>query len=366
MAHFAYTGLRKDLPEVRESAFYLCTDTRELYFGENLFTEAVRPYSGDKPTTPAIGVLYVNTDTGVGEFYTGTEWIPVIGGNSDADDVYFTNDLIFTYQFGKYSPVGGKVTVPANGKSLTELFEDAYAEDQIPSIAQPSVTLTSSQVKAYEVGTEVTPSYSASLVAGSYEYGPATGVVVTAWAVTNTDGGSLTTATGTFDEITVEDDTDYDIVAKATHSAGAVPKTALGNDYDEGKIAIGTKQATKTSITGYRNTFYGTLTSKDGGITSDLVRSLPMKTNNASGNGNSISVAVPVGAIRVMFAYPATLRDVTSVQDINGMNAEIKSAFTQNIVSVDGVNEYVGKDYKVYVMDMASANDTANTYKVTI
>ena len=65
MAHFMYTGLKANLPEVRENAFYLCTDTREIYFGADLFTEAVRTYTGEKPATPATGVLYVNTDTKV-------------------------------------------------------------------------------------------------------------------------------------------------------------------------------------------------------------------------------------------------------------------------------------------------------------
>lgn len=56
----------------------------------------------------------------------------------------------------------------------------------------------------------------------------------------------------------------------------------------------------------------------------------------------------------------------SSVQDVNGMNAEVKTAFTKTVVSVEGANGYQAIDYKVYVMDMANANDTANTYKVTI
>ena len=75
MAHFVYTGLKANLPEVRENAFYLCTDTREIYFGADLFTEAVRTYTGEKPATPATGVLYVNTDTKVGEIWTGSAWV---------------------------------------------------------------------------------------------------------------------------------------------------------------------------------------------------------------------------------------------------------------------------------------------------
>lgn len=365
MAHFVYTGLKANLPEVRENAFYLCTDTREIYFGADLFTEAVRTYTGEKPATPATGVLYVNTDTKVGEIWTGSAWVQLFGGSS-TDDIVFTEDLVFTYQFGKYTPVGGKVTVPAKDKTLTELLNDAFAEDQNPTVTQPSVTLTAAKIKAYEVGTKVSPDYSAVLNAGSYEFGPATGIVASAWKVTNTDGGEKTTASGTFDEITVGDDTAYSITAEATYADGAMPKTALEKDYAAGQIKAGKKTATKSKISGYRNSFYGFLTAKDGVVNSALVRALSGKSNKALAAGNSFTISIPVGAIRVVFAYPASLRDVNSVQDVNGMNAEVKTAFTQSVVSVEGANGYDGIDYKVYVMDMANANDTANTYKVTI
>ena len=66
------------------------------------------------------------------------------------------------------------------------------------------------------------------------------------------------------------------------------------------------------------------------------------------------------------FAYPATIRDVSSVQDVNGLNAEIKTAFTMITVSVLGANDYSGIDYKVYYIDYAKPNDAQNTYRVTI
>ena len=227
------------------------------------------------------------------------------------------------------------------------------------------MTITCKQIAAYEVGSKVTPAYTASLSAGSYTYGPATGITATAWSVTD---GTATkdTASGSFDELTVGDATSYAITATATHGEGAVPVTNLGNEYAAGKIAAGNKSKTTGKITGYRNSFYGTLEAKDGEVNSALVRSLSGKSGKALAAGNSFNLAIPVGAIRVVFAYPATLRDVSSVQDVNGMNAEVKTAFTKTVVSVEGANGYQAIDYKVYVMDMANANDTANTYKVTI
>ena len=305
--------------------------------------------------------------------FDGANWA-AMDGNYSAENVYFANDLTYTANIGVLSvPSSGSGTLAAAGKNVKDVFASILAKEKNPSATQPAVTATCEQLGAYEVGTSVTPSYSASLSAGSYTYGPATGVVATAWSVTN-GTATKSEATGSFDALTVADNTSYSITATATHGEGASPVTNLGNEYAAGKIAAGNKSGTAyknassrnvTKITGYRNSFYGTLTAKDGELNSALVRGLG-KSNKALAAGNTFSVSIPVGAIRVVFAYPATLRDVNSVQDVNGMNAEIKSAFTKSVVSVEGANGYDAIDYKVYVMDMAKANDAANTYKVTI
>lgn len=326
-------------------------------------------WAANKDYVPASGEPCLDLDTGLVKYGNGTdtyENLPISSETYDANNIYFAEDLILTYAFGKYQPQNGKVVVPANGKSVAQLFADAYAEDVMPQITQPSVTLTSSQIKAYEVGTKVAPAYTAAFNKGVYEFDSDTGVSVASWAVTDTNGGSKTAASGSFDEFTVADDTNYSITAVANYGDGAVPKTALGNEYPAGKIAAGSKSKTTGKITGYRNSFYGTLTAKDGTVDSALIRGLSGKSGRALAAGNSFNITIPVGAIRVVFAYPATLRDVSSVQDVNGMNAEIKTAFTKSVVSVEGANGYQAIDYKVYVMDMANANDTANTYKVTI
>ena len=264
-----------------------------------------------------------------------------------------------------------------NDKTLSpfqDVLASILAKEKNPTATQPAVNVTCAQLGAYEVGTSVTPSYKAALSAGSYTYGPGTGITATKWSVSN-GADTKETAEGTFDAIIVADNTNYAITATATHGEGAVPVTNLGNAYPAGKISAGTKSGTAyksasakatTKITGYRNSFYGTLTEKDGEINSVLVRGLATKSNKALANGNSINLTIPVGAKRVMFAYPATLRDVSSVLDVNGLNAEIKSGFTKSVVSVEGAAGYQAIDYKVYVLDYANANDAANTYKVTI
>lgn len=76
-----YKGLKANLPASREAnSFYLCTDSRELYFGAELYTEPVRFYTGTKPTAPAQGVLYIEENTGAAEVWNGTAWKPVLKG----------------------------------------------------------------------------------------------------------------------------------------------------------------------------------------------------------------------------------------------------------------------------------------------
>lgn len=71
-----YCGLKANLPAVREQAFYLTTDTHEVYFGQNLYTEPVR-FVPERETTPAQGVLYI-LPSGLGEVYDGSAWKTVI------------------------------------------------------------------------------------------------------------------------------------------------------------------------------------------------------------------------------------------------------------------------------------------------
>lgn len=284
----------------------------------------------------------------------------------DAKNVMFSQDMIFTEKFGKYTPSGGKVTVPSNDKSLLATLLDAFAEDQNPSVTQPAVSIASSDFKAYEVGTKVTPKYNATLSAGNYQFGPATGITAKSWSVKDNAGqvNTLETASGSFPKLTVEDGTSYSITAVATYDAGAMPKTALGSDYPAGQIKAGSKSATKGTITGYRNGFYGTFTEAKE-LNSANIRTLT-KSNRAVTAGTVWNVSIPVGAMRVVFAYPATLREVNSVLDVNGLNAEIKSAFKSMTVSVLGANDAAGIDYRVYYTDYAKPNDKQNTYKVTI
>ena len=282
-------------------------------------------------------------------------------GNYSADNVYFNDDLTYTANIGvKTVPSSGSGTISAKGKNVKQVLADILALEKNPKTTQPSISLNSSNIGAKEVGTRIAIAYSFSSNPGSYTYGPNTGVTFSNYSATFGEE-TVTGANGTFTEIQVGDNTNLTISGTASHTAGAIPKTNIGNDYAAGQIQAGTKSASKGALTGFRNMFYGTLTTKDE-LTSAVIRSLTGKKATATGN---ISVSIPTGALRVVVAVPSN-RTVSKVLDVNGLNANITGAFTKTTVSVEGANGYTAKEYNVYYTDYAAANDKANTYTVTI
>lgn len=299
-----------------------------------------------------------------GYAYNGSEWA-AMDGNYNAENVYFAKDLITTSAIGNITLTNGQATIAAEGKNLKQVFETIFVKEKNPTVTQPSVSVSLSGAGAKEVGTKVTPSYNATFNKGSYEYGPDTGLTAT-WAVKDSRNEEGTAAAGSFSELEVGDNTNYTVTATATYGAGATPLTNIGNPYAAGAIVAGSKNGTSSAITGYRNSFYGTLTEMPEALSSSTIRGLSGKANAKWTNGKTFTISIPVGAKAVIFAYPATLRDVTSVKDVNGLSAEVKSAFIKSTLSVEGANAYAGADYKVYVSEFAEAVQKANTYNVTI
>lgn len=319
-------------------------------------------------TSPAQGDIGVVKETIsddhvqiTGYVYNGSTWV-AMDGNYDANNVYFAKDLVFTQTFGKYVPdSSGSVTIPTatDGMSLQSLFENAYSEEKNPKITQPSTSVSLTGAGAKEVGTEFTPNYSVGFNAGSYEYGPATGVTATAYAVTDTNSGSADTQTGSFTQFTVEDGTNYTVSVTTTHTAGAVPKTNLGGDYAAGQIQAGTKTAQSSAVTGFRSMFAGAVVSAIN-IDSAGIRSLTGKKGQFAKNFN---LTVPEGCTQVVIALP-NKHTLTKVADQNAFGTDIVGSFTLQTAQVEGLNGYTAAEYNVYVYAPSAALG-ANTYVVT-
>lgn len=302
--------------------------------------------------------------------YEGESW-KAMDGNYNATNVFFDSDLTLTAAVGVQTiPSSGSKTLETTGKNIKQVLDMLFASRKTPTRTEPAVTVTASNSKSYEVGTKVSPTYSASLSAGSYTYGPATGVTAASWSVA-LNGETLTTASGTFAEMTVEDSTNVRIAATATYEAGAVPKDNLGNELTDSnelakcQIQAGSKVGYGSYIKGFRNMFYGSK------VTPVELNSANLRAiTSAASTTASVKVTVVEGAKQVIVAVPAG-RKITKVADEGAFGTDIFSEFVKSTVSVGGadatpenIGEYA-KDYNVYVYSPATALG-ANTYTVTV
>lgn len=298
--------------------------------------------------------------------HDGETWLPMTE-YYNAANVIFPENLKTTYPMGNITLTNGQAEIQNAGKSALETWNMIYVKEKQPNVTQPSVSITFNQAKAYEVGTSVTPSYTATLNPGSYEYNDnhATGITASSWSVTDTEGHTATTNTGTFDAITVDDNTAYSITATANYDDSPnTPLTNLGNAADSSKkILAGSKSATSGKVTGYRNTFYGTLTEAKDALTSDDIRALT-KSGKALAKGNTFEIAITSAAKRIVIAYPATLGNIAKINYVEGSNADVTSSFTVSQVSVEGANNHTAIAYKIYVAPAAYSSTVH--YKVTL
>ena len=321
--------------------------------------------------------------------YDGQDWF-ALTGTLDASKVILQKDITLA---GAYSQVGnvtktqnGTGTLSVKGKTVEEAFMEIFTKRLQPSTpTQPAVSgFSLTGAGAVEAGTKVATATfgTAALSAGSYIYGPATGITATSWSVdrvavpTSFNATGVATATSGTDNnggngFIIGDQGGDNVVsslkytATATYGDGAVAYDNLGSPSDpEVKISAGSKSQTTTAYTPFRKYFYGALTSADAAIDSAFIRGLTNSTGVAS-NGKAFSITVPEGAKRVVIAYPATYRDLTSVKDVNAFGTDIVGSFVKSAVAVEGANGYTAIDYKVYVYEPAAALG-ANTFNVTI
>ena len=299
--------------------------------------------------------------------YDGTKWM-AMDGNYNAENVYFDEDFTFTTKIGTVQTLtNGSATKAAAGKNIKEFLASLFAAEANPTKTDPSVSVTLKTIKgsdgnyiySFEVGTKITPSFAASFEDGKYSYGPEpTGATVESWAIESSYGEDWTAASGTCEELTIADDTNYSITAKATHTAGSVPKTNIGNDCTDTskKIAAGTKSKTSSAITGYRSYFYGVLdtSSVDAPLTSAIIRD--NLTNGGNYNGEkTFTLNGSATAKRIVVAIPSssTRGGLNEVILSSAMNTPVTDSYikTEKAVKVEGKDGFTAADYDVYVYE---------------
>ena len=356
------------------------------YFAQNT---DVKPKKGDVfvVTTTVDGSTYEKS----AYFYDGSAWAAMTG-SVDADKVILRENIMLA---GGYTQVGnltksqnGTSIFSTKGKSVMDALTEIFSKRLQPSItAQPSIgTFTLTGAGAVEAGTKVAAAaYSgATLNAGSYQYGPATGVTATNWKVERiTNAATTQAATADAASLTAGSDNNggagfiigdagggdnavsslkYRVTA--THGAGVTAKDNLGAASSPAvAIAAGTKTKDTAAYTPFRNTFYGASASKPA-LDSAAIRALG-KTGKAYAAG-TLTINVPAGTQRVAIACIATAKGVTKVINETAMNADVTGTFVKSTVSVEGANGYAAKEYNVWTFEPAVAYGNAAVLKVTL
>ena len=120
---------------------YFLSDTKEIYRGDDLFTQSVIMYTGELPTAPAVGQLYINETTLEGKTYTGTAWKTVIKAVAD------------TVTADGTAPVSGKAVATYVTNALKTAAAEAQAafKEVTYSKTTNKLTFTSNDGKTHEV-----------------------------------------------------------------------------------------------------------------------------------------------------------------------------------------------------------------------
>ena len=296
--------------------------------------------------------------------HEGTAWA-AMDGNYSADNVYFDKDLTYTANIGVLTvPSSGSGTIQASGKNVKEVLAGILAKEENPSKTNPAVSFsTQTGFGTFEIGTKKNLTYGATLSAGSYTYGPATGITAQSWSVSCTGvAGTKTTATGTFENVVAESNGKR-IVATAQYGDGAIPVTNLGNPYKNGQIKAGSATANSYELKGVRYMFWGPMT-EDIALNSASIRALSKK--EAVSKKTLDTFGAGAGAKKVVVAVPAGYK-ITKVLMPSALNADVTALFVKQSsqVQVEGANAYAAAAYDVYVYQPASI-DAGETYTVTI
>ena len=295
--------------------------------------------------------------------YNGTNWA-ACDGNYRADNVYFDDDITYTVAIGTLAQPSGSAKFNAKGKNVEQVFASLMAQEANPGKTNPAVSFSvEGGFGTFEIGTKKNLTYTAALSAGSYTYGPATGITAQSWNVSCTGvTGTKTTATGTFENVVAESNGKR-IVATAQYGDGAIPVTNLGNPYKDGQIKAGSATANSYEFKGVRYMFWGPRT-EDTALNSASIRALSHK--EAAAKKTLTTFGAGAGAKKVVIACPAGY-NVTKVLMPSAMNADATASFIKQAgtVMVEGAEGYTAVAYNVWVYQPA-AIDSTETYAVTI
>lgn len=251
-------------------------------------------------------------------------------------------------------------TVIDAGTSVLELLQRMLQKQIPPTYSAPTLSISGGQT--VEAGTRLQPTINPT-------YTKKDGGNVTNYVLKKNGTQVLTSGTADSyteaEEIQIGDGTTTYYEATVQYDAGPIKNDNFNNPYPTGSIQAGTINSNRVNYVGQRKRFWTTDSESTVPSESDEIRAFKNSALNPAA-GNTFDVIIPAGGKRAMFAYPATLRDVSSVKYVELGNGEVKDTFTKYTIRVAGANGYEPIDYKVYVYVSAVPAAGQMTYKVTI
>lgn len=342
----------------------IATDTRELYVGQGLGASDGGVYKvGDvvfSDAAPAIEAEKIWIDTTNNAIYradvTGTpKWVACSAVSTGGDTV-LTDFTVYGVTQGSYSD-GMVITA---GTSLLDVVKGMLQTVIPASYMAPGLSLGGSAPTIVEAGTSIAPVITPSFL--QRDGGAPTVYVL------KKDGADVltnTTAIAFNDIAAVLGDATVSFQAFEDYGQGPVKNDNQGNPSPAGQIAAGTAVSNVVAYTGKRGLFYGHDTVVTAPIDSAGVRALATKVLGPA-NGTSFTLSIPAGTTRIVFAYPDTLRDVSSVKYVELGNAEVKDTFAKTAVNVEGADGFTAIGYKIFSYVPAVPFGDAVTYQVVI
>jgi hypothetical protein len=261
--------------------------------------------------------------------------------------------------------IGNGQTISA-GSSIDEIVRMLVQKAVPATYTKPTVSIVNNEGQAsgnVEAGTTITPKLKATFTKN--DAGDLTDISI--------KKGSTAVAEGTESPLTYDGEDivigDETITFKAFASYGDAPvkNNNLGQESKENWFAGGEVSSSAYSITGKRNLFYGTGVGSVPEITSDNVRALVNKKLNPA-QGTAFDINVAVGQQYIIFAYPASIRDVNNVTYFEANDTGMASNFTKTTINVADARggENGMTSYKVYSYAMAIPAAAPMTFKVTL
>ena len=282
----------------------------------------------------------------------------------NASQVALARSITATVDVGNVKK-GDKIEL-ATVTDVQKLFEKILSQDSNPTTTQPSVSVTLTGAGAKEVGTSFTPTYTVTLNPGAYsnnaEGAQPTGVTATSYSVTDTNSNSASTSSGSFTAFTVQDNTNYKVSATVEYGDGNIPTTFLGESYPAGQIKAGSKSGSSSSVTGYRNCYWGYKTADNLIADPTTITSAQIKALGNT-NRNKPSSLAATNMQQMFFAVPASQASTLSIVGTNSpLPQTVEGPIT---VQIGGVNDYSPIAYNVFYVNNAAPASGSETYKLT-